>query len=121
MTERRIDQARPAGVDDIAALGSLMVAFYAEAEFSLTRAAAERTFAALPGAPALGVVWLVESGGQAAGFVVLTVSFSMEYGGLRGFVDDFGAQRLSSGWLCRHQAPASQGRVEPTGALRRGW
>lgn len=32
---------------------------------------------------------LLKSDAQPAGFVVLTVSFSMEYGGLRGFVDDF--------------------------------
>ena len=89
MAERRNDLARPARADDIAALGSLMTEFYAEAEFSLAQAAAERTFAALLGAPALGLVWLLESDGQPAGFVVLTVSFSMEYGGLRGFVDDF--------------------------------
>jgi GNAT superfamily N-acetyltransferase len=89
VAERRNDQARPARVDDIAALGSLMTEFYAEAEFSLARAAAERAFAALLAAPALGLVWLLESDGQPAGFVVLTVSFSMEYGGLRGFVDDF--------------------------------
>ena len=32
---------------------------------------------------------MIEHDGHPAGFVVLTVSFSMEYGGLRGFVDDF--------------------------------
>jgi GNAT superfamily N-acetyltransferase len=81
-------RARAAETADIAALGSLMVAFYAEAEFSLSRTAAERTFAALLAAPTLGQVWLLECDRQPAGFVVLTVSFSMEYGGLRGFVDD---------------------------------
>ena len=89
MAERRGAHVRPAGVDDIPALGSLMIEFYAEAELSLTRPAAERTFAALLAAPDRGGAWLLESDGQPAGFVVLTVSFSMEYGGLRGFVDDF--------------------------------
>jgi GNAT superfamily N-acetyltransferase len=89
MTERDGEHVRLAGVDDIAALGALMVEFYAEAELSLTRTAAERTFQALLAAPAQGGAWLLESDGQPAGFVVLTVSFSMEYGGLRGFVDDF--------------------------------
>jgi ribosomal protein S18 acetylase RimI-like enzyme len=32
---------------------------------------------------------MIELDGHAAGFVVLTVSFSMEVGGLRGFIDDF--------------------------------
>jgi GNAT superfamily N-acetyltransferase len=84
-----MNQARPAGPDDIPALGSLMIEFYAEAQFSLPRAAAEQTFAALLAAPEMGQAWLLESDGEAAGFVVLTVSFSMEYGALRGFVDDF--------------------------------
>jgi GNAT superfamily N-acetyltransferase len=66
-----------------------MIEFYSEAQFSLARAVAEHTFAALVAEPSLGQVWLLESDGQAAGFVVLTVSFSMEYGGSRGFVDDF--------------------------------
>jgi GNAT superfamily N-acetyltransferase len=65
-----------------------MIQFYAEAQFSLSRVAAERTFAALLAAPNVGQVWLLESEGRPAGYVVLTVSFSMEYGGLRGFVDD---------------------------------
>jgi GNAT superfamily N-acetyltransferase len=89
MTKSHTNKARPAGAGDIAALGSLMIEFYAEARFSLPRVAAEHTFAALLAAPNMGQVWVLESDGQAAGFVVLTVSFSMEYGGLRGFVDDF--------------------------------
>jgi len=66
-----------------------MVEFYAEADFELAPAAAERTFGALLSSPAFGQAWLLDCGGEPAGFVVLTVSFSMEYGGLRGFVDDF--------------------------------
>jgi ribosomal protein S18 acetylase RimI-like enzyme len=84
-----MNQARPAGPSEIGALASLMIEFYAEAGFSLSREAAERTFRAILVAPNMGRVWLLESKGRAAGFVVLTVSFSMEYGGLRGFVDDF--------------------------------
>jgi GNAT superfamily N-acetyltransferase len=70
-----------------------MIDFYAEGGFTLARAAAERTFRTLLAAPDLGTVWLLESGREPAGFVVLTVSFSMEYGGLRGFVDDFFVSR----------------------------
>ena len=89
MTDRRQQTARVANASDVGALGALMVEFYAEAGFTLPPAAAERTFAALLAAPSLGQIWLLEVDGHAAGFVVLTVSFSMEYGGLRGFVDDF--------------------------------
>jgi GNAT superfamily N-acetyltransferase len=84
-----MNRVRPAGLADVPELASLMIEFYAEASFRLARATAERTFEALIAAPYLGRVWLLESDGTRAGFVVLTVSFSMEYGGLRGFVDDF--------------------------------
>lgn len=84
-----MDRVRPAGPDDVSILTSLMIEFYAEADFILAPGAAARTFAKLIDAPDLGRVWLLESDGQPAGFVVLTVSFSMEFGGLRGFVDDF--------------------------------
>jgi ribosomal protein S18 acetylase RimI-like enzyme len=80
---------RPADAADIPELASLMTEFYAEAGLVLERAAAEATFRSLIDAPDRGQVWLLESDRNSAGFVVLTVAFSMEYGGLRGFVDDF--------------------------------
>lgn len=83
------EHARPAGVADIPALVALMREFYAEAGFPLPLAPAAQTFRALLEDPRLGAVWLLEHAGEPAGFVVLTVSFSMEFGGLRGFVDDF--------------------------------
>ena len=79
---------RPAVREDVAELVSLMIEFYAEANYALARETAERTFLALMGAPDSGQVWILESDGNPAGYVVLTVAFSMEYGGLRGFVDD---------------------------------
>ena len=89
MTDRPLLTARLASSNDVAALGALMVDFYVEAGFILSPAAAQRTFSALIANPPLGQIWLLEADGRAAGFIVLTVSFSMEYGGLRGFVDDF--------------------------------
>jgi GNAT superfamily N-acetyltransferase len=79
---------RPATDADVPALAALMVEFYAEAGFPLPTQAAAHAFAALLAAPALGMVWLAEREGQALGHLVLTVTFSMEYGGLRGFIDD---------------------------------
>jgi GNAT superfamily N-acetyltransferase len=80
--------ARAARPDDVPALVALMAEFYAESGYPLPAAAAARTFAALLDDPRLGRVWLLEADGEPAGYVVLTVAFSMEYGGLRGFVDD---------------------------------
>lgn len=80
---------RLATLTDIDALVRLMKQFYAEANFTLSEHAASRAFEALLDDSRLGQVWMIEDAGHPAGFVVLTVGFSMEYGGLRGFVDDF--------------------------------
>lgn len=79
---------RPATRADISSLIALMTAFYAEADFALPVEPATRAFETLLSDHRLGGVWLAEVSGAPAGHVVLTVCFSMEYGGLRGFVDD---------------------------------
>lgn len=81
-------EIRPATRDDVPALVALMTAFYAESGFPLPAGPATRAFEALLADPRLGGAWLAESGGVAVGHAVLTLCFSMEYGGLRGFVDD---------------------------------
>ena len=84
---------RPAQLSDLTILGTMMIEFYAESNFPLGREAAQRPFEALIRAPERGGVWLLECEGTVAGFVVLTVAYAMEYGGLRGFVDDFYVRR----------------------------
>lgn len=79
---------RSARVEDIPALVALMTDFYAESDFILPTAAATRTFDALFAEPTLAAVWLAEQRATPVGHIVLTFSFSMEYGGLRGFIDD---------------------------------
>jgi len=73
---------------DIPALVARMTDFYAESNFVLLAAAATQTFDALFASPALGAVWLAEQTAATVGHLVLAVSFSMEYGELRGFIDD---------------------------------
>jgi GNAT superfamily N-acetyltransferase len=80
---------RPARQEDLAALVTLMTEFYGEAGYQLPREAAASAFAALLHDPQLGRVWLVQPEGVVVGYVVLTHAFSMEFGGLRGFIDDF--------------------------------
>jgi GNAT superfamily N-acetyltransferase len=75
--------------DDVPALVALMTEFYDEAGYSLAPEPAARAFLALLDDPRLGRVWIVESGGLPVGYLVLTLGFSMEFGGLRGFIDDF--------------------------------
>ena len=79
---------RAATKTDIPAFAGLMVDFYAESDFTLSSAAATRGFDALLASPALGAVWLAEEDEVPVGHIVLAISFSMEYGGLRGFIDD---------------------------------
>ncbi|MFN7983244.1 MAG: GNAT family N-acetyltransferase [Vicinamibacterales bacterium] len=74
--------------EDVPALVGLMLEFYAEAGLELEAARAGRTFERLLSLPAVGGVWLMLVDNVPAGYAVLTVAFSMEYGALRGFVDD---------------------------------
>ena len=83
-----MDSVRRASLDDVPTLVALMGDFYAESGYPLPVEAATRAFAALLSDPRLGAAWIMEADGEPAGHVVLTVCFSMEYGGLRGFVDD---------------------------------
>jgi len=79
---------RAATADDILSLVALMTDFYAEANFPLSPAAASAAFHSLLAKPQLGAIWLAETDLSVAGHVVLTLSFSMEWGGLRGCIDD---------------------------------
>lgn len=65
-----------------------MRAFYGEADYSLPQIPATRALGALLAEPPWGAIWLAENGATPVGYIVLTLGFSMEYGGLRGFVDD---------------------------------
>jgi len=70
-------------------LATMMIEVYADAGFPLSREAAERAFEQLILSPERGGVWILECDATPAGLIVLTVMYAMEYGGLRGFVDDF--------------------------------
>ena len=80
---------RLATLTDIDVLVRLMQQFRAEGSLTVSERAASRAFEAILDDSRLGQVWMIEHDGHPAGFVVLTVGFSMEYGGLRGFIDDF--------------------------------
>ena len=77
-----------AGVADIGTLVSLMREFYAEAEYALDAEWAAGSFSALLGDAPRGAVWIAREDGEAAGYTVLTLRHSMEFGGTDGFVDD---------------------------------
>jgi GNAT superfamily N-acetyltransferase len=79
---------RQARRDDIPVLLALMCEFYAESGYELDRAVAERAFAAILSDDRLGYVWLIDDENKTVGYIVLTLRFAMEYGGLIGCLDD---------------------------------
>jgi ribosomal protein S18 acetylase RimI-like enzyme len=79
---------RSATFDDIPILVELMQEFYAEANYQLDRQWAAASFSALLKDNSRGAAWVILQDSEPAGYVVLTIRFSMEYGGLDGFIDD---------------------------------
>lgn len=82
---------RQASPEDIPLLVALMTEFYAEAGYPLNRGRAAKAFAMILGDPRLGSVWLIEdrvTAADAVGYLVVTLGFSMEYGGRDAFIDD---------------------------------
>lgn len=80
-----IHRAVPA---DIPVLVGLMAEFHGEAGYALDRTVAAASFTALLQDERRGAVWLARVEGEPAGHVVMTLRFSMEFGGLDAFIDD---------------------------------
>jgi GNAT superfamily N-acetyltransferase len=72
-------------------------------EFNASRACAfderraRRALEELLTSPDLGRIWLIVARGAAVGYVVLTLGFSLEYGGRDAFIDEFYVQPQSRG------------------------
>jgi ribosomal protein S18 acetylase RimI-like enzyme len=79
---------RRATPQDVPALVALMTEFYAEAGYRLDRERARAAFDRLLDDEQLGQVWLSELAGAPAGYLVLTLCYSMEFGGLGAWIDD---------------------------------
>lgn len=73
---------------EVPTLVELMREFYAESHYPLDRDWAARSFFALLADRSLGAVWMARAGGEAVGYVVLTLRFGMEHGGLQASIDD---------------------------------
>lgn len=79
---------RKASPEDGPRLVALMSEFYAEGGYPLNHQRAAEAFAALLADERLGHVWFIQADSKDVGHVVVTLCFSMEYGGLIAFVDD---------------------------------
>jgi len=66
----------------------MMEEFYAESGYPLNRRRATEAFTALLADERLGFVFFIQAGAQDVGYVVVTLCYSMEYGGPNAFVDD---------------------------------
>ena len=79
---------RPAGPGDVEAVHALRRDFYREDGSPWAEGPAREALRALLGAPALGRAWVAEDGGEAVGYVVLALGFSLEFHGRDAFVDE---------------------------------
>ena len=79
---------RTANQGDTNTLVTLMQEFYAEAGYTFESERARAAFEQLIATPSLGQVWIVAESKHALGYIVLTIGYSMEYGGFDAFVED---------------------------------
>jgi GNAT superfamily N-acetyltransferase len=79
---------RKASSNDVQQLVTMMDEFYAEGGYPLNRRRATEAFTALLANERLGFVLFIQAGAQDVGYVVVTLCYSMEYGGPNAFVDD---------------------------------
>ena len=79
---------RQATKEDVPGLVEMMDEFYAESNYSLDHDAATKSFISLLDKPDFGSIYIVNDGPTEAGYVILTVCFSMEFGAFDGHIDD---------------------------------
>jgi ribosomal protein S18 acetylase RimI-like enzyme len=86
---------RPARPADIASILELQRGYYAEDGYVFDDEAAEGALRALAAEPTLGRLWVAEDADGVAGYLAVTLGFSLEYRGRDAFVDElFLAPRL---------------------------
>jgi GNAT superfamily N-acetyltransferase len=81
-------ESRLAGPADADSLVDLMERFYAEERYPFEREKGRAALLPLLEDSALGRVWVFEDSGALAGYFVLTLGWSIEYGGRDAFVDE---------------------------------
>ncbi len=81
-------QLAPLGPDDFPRVAPLVRRFYAHFGYPYADRVQGRSFRQLLADPARGRAWLVTAGGAPAGYAVLTLGWSIEYGGRVAMVDE---------------------------------
>lgn len=77
----------PARATDGTALLAMARAFHAEEDHPLS-AAGEAAVVRIAEGEDLARAWIVRQGAEAKGYLILTLGYSVEYGGRDGFIDD---------------------------------
>lgn len=88
----------PPGPGDAAELVGMMRDFYELEHIEFDEAAARAALGQLLGDESLGRVWLIKSGAEIVGYVVLTFGFSLEFRGRDALVDEL---FVREGWRGR--------------------
>ena len=79
---------RKASPSDVEQLIAMMDEFYAEGGFPLNHHRTTEAFTTLIADDRLGCVFFIQAGAEDVGYVVVTLCYSMEFGGPNAFVDD---------------------------------
>jgi GNAT superfamily N-acetyltransferase len=79
---------REAGTRDRDLLVAMMREFYAESQFPCDPARAAAAFDRLLAEPRYGAAWILAADGEPAGYFVMTLGYSMEFGGESAVLDD---------------------------------
>ena len=80
---------KPAAPADLESLVGFMHALYAHDQIAFDEQVARQGLAQLVADESLGRVWLIAVDEVAAGYIVLTYGFSLEYHGRDAFIDEF--------------------------------
>jgi diamine N-acetyltransferase len=79
---------RTAVDSDTEAILGFMRSLYEQDGVAYDEPVARRTLAAIMGDRALGRVWMICEGSEPIGYMVLTLGYSLEYGGRDAFIDE---------------------------------
>ena len=79
---------RSAAPSDLEPLLALIEHFYEEEQIPFVRETSRDAVEQLLGDPALGRIWLIESEGRSAGYLVGIFGFILEFGGRQVFLDE---------------------------------
>ena len=84
---------RKVALADVEQLVTMMTEFYSDSPYKLNPRRATEAFRLLLADERLGYVWFIQANSKDVGNVVVTLCYSITYGGLSAIVDDFFIRR----------------------------